>query len=83
MLIRTQILLEEKQKLELEKLAQEYEISLSEIVRRSIPHAVKKIKSLNKRTGKKITQAEAFLRWANKAVHGPGDSEYDKYAYDI
>lgn len=83
MLIRTQILLEEKQKLALEKLAREHQISMSEIVRLSLPHAVKKIKLLKKRNRKKITQYEALRKWIESAVSGPGDSEYDKYAYDI
>ncbi|OGF98951.1 hypothetical protein A2153_04980 [Candidatus Gottesmanbacteria bacterium RBG_16_38_7b] len=82
MLIRTQILLEEKQKLELEELARKNELSISEIVRQSIPLVINKIKAKKKKT-KKLTGADALLKWAKNAVHGPGDSEYDKYAYDL
>lgn len=84
MLVRKQILLEEKQALELEELAFLAGVSMSQMARESISHGVKierkkvkgKIKNIN-------TQIEAMLKWTEGAVDGPGDSEYDKYAYDL
>lgn len=81
MLVRKQILLEEKQALELEKLAALYGISFSEAMREGAEMVTKKIKT-RKKVEKKLSGTEALLRWAKNPVHGPGDSEYDKYAYD-
>ena len=82
MLIRKQILLEEKQVFELEKLAASYEMSFSEAMRKGATMIAKKIKAAKKISRKK-TGAEFLLEQAKKAVSGPGDSEYDKYAYDL
>lgn len=84
MLVRKQILLEEKQVLELKDLAREAGVSMSKMARNTISHGVKVEKEQVKRAKKtkKMTGAEALLDMAKHAVHGPGNSEYDKYAYD-
>jgi len=83
MLVRTQILLEEKQKLELQKLAEMAGVSMSKMARNTIAHGVKVEKKQVKKATKKTTGVE-FLTWLSEhPVHGPGDSEYDKYAYDL
>ena len=84
MLVRTQVLLEEKQKLELEKLALLAGVSMSRIIREVIPKGIRAEKEkITKRAKKKMGGAEFLLQQAKKAVAGPGDSEYDKYAYDF
>lgn len=82
MLIRTQILLEERQKIELEELAMFKQVSLSEIVRQGVPLLLEKHSRGRRKAMKVKTQAQAFVAWTNGAVYGPGDSEYDKYAYE-
>ena len=81
MLIRTQVLLEEEQKQVLEELAASREVSLSEMVRRSVPLLIK-MEAGKMPKKKKITEVEALMTWTKGAIHGPGDSEYDKYTYD-
>lgn len=81
MLVRAQILLEERQKIELERLAMMKDVSFSEIVRQGVPLLIEK-HSRERKALKFKTQAQAFTSWINGAVYGPGDSEYDKYAYD-
>lgn len=88
MLVRKQILLEESQVLELEELAREAGVSMSKMARNTISHGVKIEKKEAKRATKKIdkqlkVQHKAFDKWIAGAVKGPGDSEYDKYAYDL
>jgi len=80
MLIRTQILLEEVQKIELEELAMLKQVSLSEIVRQGVPLLLEKHRLERKNSGIK-SSTESFSAWVDGAVSGPGDSEYDKYAY--
>lgn len=76
MMIRTQIMLDYKTKKDLRDLAQSEGKSLSQIVRDSLKKTVKERK-------KKMSGVE-FLGWlAKNAGHGPGDSEYDKYAYGL
>jgi len=84
MLVRKQILLEEKQVLELEELAFLAGISVSKLIRKALPCGIKKErKKVGKKEAKKMTGVE-FLTWLSEhPVHGPGDSEYDKYAYDF
>lgn len=82
MLIRKQILLEEKQIFELEALAAYHNLSFSQVMREGANMIAKKIKAIKKPSRKK-TGAEFLLEQAKKAVTGPGDSEYDKYAYDL
>lgn len=76
MMIRTQILLDYKTKNDLKDLAQSEGKSLSQIVRESVKNTVKK-------KTKKLSGYEFLKRLAERAGHGPGDSEYDKYAYDL
>lgn len=84
MLVRKQILFEESQALEAEKLAITLGVSMSEIHRRIFDLGVKiqKKKKLKNKINK-ISGAKFMLQQAKKAVKGPGDSEYDKYAYDL
>jgi len=83
MLVRTQILLEEKQKLELEEIALAKGVSVSKLVRETLPVGMKiEKKKVAKKKIKKLSGGEFLLQQAKKAVYGPGDSEYDKYAYD-
>jgi len=83
MLVRKQILLEEKQALELEELALLAGVSMSKMIRETLPLGMKeeKKKAANKKI-KKMSGGEFLLELAKHAVKGPGDSEYDKYAYD-
>ena len=84
MLVRKQILLEEKQVLELEELALLAGVSMSEVYRRIFDEGVKiQRKRVFKVKDRKLSGAEFMLQQAGKAVAGPGDSEYDKYAYDL
>lgn len=83
MLVRKQILLEEKQVFELEKLARDASVSVSKMIRNVLPAGMdieKKRVATNK--VRKINGGELLLEIAKHAVHGPGNSEYDKYAYD-
>ena len=82
MLVRKQILLEEKQVYELEKLIAMHDMSFSEAMREGAKMVAQKIK-VRKPKKKKMTGAEFLLYQAKKAVAGPGDSEYDKYAYNL
>ena len=82
MLVRKQILLEEKQVYELEKLVAMHDMSFSEAMREGAKMVTQKIK-VKKPKKKKMTGAEFLLYLAKHAVEGPGDSEYDKYAYDL
>ena len=81
MLVRKQILLEERQVIELERLCAIHEFSLSRALRLSTDIFIKDINT-HPTIQKKITGAGFFLKQARKAVPGPGDSEYDRYAYD-
>ena len=84
MLVRTQILIDENQKIELEELALQTGESMSKIIREAIFKGLKiQEKKLSKKKKKKLTGAEFMLQQAKKAVEGPGNSEYDKYAYDF
>lgn len=84
MLVRKQILLEEKQVLEVEELALLAGVSMSKIYRQIFDAGVKiQEKGVIKDRGEKLSGAKFMLQQANKAVVGPGDSEYDKYAYDL
>lgn len=81
MLVRKQILLEEAQDRQLQQIAYDYSISYSEVVRQSVPLIAKKM--ISRKKIKKMTGGEFMLQQAKKAVAGPGNSEYDKYAYDL
>ena len=75
--------MEEKQALELEELALLAGVSMSKMIRETLPLGMKeeKKKAANKKI-KKMSGGEFLLELAKHAVKGPGDSEYDKYAYD-
>lgn len=81
MLVRKQILLREEEDRELQQIAYDYSMSFSEVVRFGVPLIAKKMKT--KKTKNIIGGAEFMFNQAKKAVAGPGDSEYDKYAYDL
>jgi hypothetical protein len=83
MLVRKQILLEEKQVLELEELSQMTGISVSKLIRGALVPGMKVEKRQVKKATKKMSGI-GFLSWLSEhPVHGPGNSEYDKYAYDL
>jgi len=84
MLTRKQLLLDEKQALELAEVAAFYDISMSQKAREIFAKGLKQEKAKIKKTKKKKMSGAEFLTWlAENPVHGPGDSEYDKYAYDL
>lgn len=77
-------MLEESQKLELEKLAVLAGVSMSKMARNAISHGVKvEKKEKAYKVNKKISGAKFMIQQAKKAVKGPGNSEYDEYAYDL
>ena len=84
MLVRRQILIEEKQAMDLADLAMIQGISMSEIHRKILETGIEiQKKSTKGRYIKKVSGADFMLQQAKKAVAGPGNSEYDKYAYDL
>lgn len=79
MLVRKQILLEDKHEYAIEELAAISGMSFSHMTRVLLNKAIKTEKPIvRKKTGAKF-----LLEQAKKAVPGPGDSEYDRYAYDL
>lgn len=75
---------EEKQTREVEELAMLLGTSMSSVYRKVFDDGIKiQKKKVSKRKDRKLTGAEFMLSQAKKAVAGPGDSEYDKYAYDF
>ena len=83
MLVRTQLMLESKQKMDLEMLALATGRSMSEITRELLKEGIKKEKKMTKKKKNKLSGIEFLEYLAKHAVKGPGDSEYDKYAYDL
>ena len=84
MLVRKQILLQDKHEYAIEELAALSGKSFSQMTRELLDVAVKsESKKIKKQAKKKLTQYEAWDKWIAGAVSGPGDSEYDKYAYDL
>lgn len=85
MLVRKQILLEEQQALDLAEIAVFYNSSMSKKAREMFAKSIKTEKMIIKRIKKKKKMSGVgFLTWlAEHPVHGPGNSEYDKYAYDF
>lgn len=84
MLVRKQILIEEKQAIDLADLAMIQGISMSEMHRKILETGIEIQKKNTKgKYVKKISGADFMLQQAKKAVAGPGNSEYDKYAYDL
>jgi hypothetical protein len=84
MLVRKQILIKDSQANDLTELAQLMGISESELHRRILDVGLELEKKYAKKIRKrKLSGAEFLLMQAKKAVAGPGDSEYDKYAYDL
>jgi len=83
MLVRTQVLFKDTQRQQAEELAMLQGISMSEIHRRIFDDGIVNQKRIaKKKVQKKMNGAEFLLDLAKHAVKGPGDSEYDKYAYD-
>ena len=78
MLQRTQLILDSQTKQELQLLAIRSNRSISSLVREMVK------KQLPKRSAqaKKMAGTKFLITLAQNAVAGPGDSEYDKYAYD-
>ncbi len=77
MLQRVQLLLDQKTKRELDYVASRSGRSLSAIVREMLTKQL-----VHEKTQTKKTSGASFLRsLADQAVAGPGDSEYDSYAY--
>lgn len=84
MLVRRQILIEEKQAMDLADLAILQGISMSEMHRKILKTGIEiQKKSTKAKYIKKLSGADFMLQQAKKAVVGPGNSEYDKYAYDL
>lgn len=84
MLVRKQILLQDSHEYAIEELATLAGKSFSQMTRELLDVAVKsESKKIKKKAKKKLTQFEALEQWAAHPVSGPGDSEYDKYAYDL
>ncbi|WKZ25514.1 MAG: hypothetical protein QY322_03975 [bacterium] len=84
MLVRRQILIEEKQALDLADLAMLQGISMSEMHRKILETGIEiQKKSVKGKHVKKVSGADFMIQQAKKAVAGPGNSEYDKYAYDL
>lgn len=78
MLQRVQLILDKETKNELRRVATQENRSMSDVAREILKGGIGKKKTKGKRGG-----VEALLKWADKAVKGPGNSEYDKYAYDL
>lgn len=84
MLLRKQILLQDSHEYAIEELAALTGKSFSKMTRTLLDSAIKSEgKKIKKKAKKKLTQFEALEQWAANPVSGPGDSEYDKYAYDL
>jgi len=84
MLVRRQILIEEKQAMDLADLAMIQGISMSEMHRKILETGLEiQKKSIKSKYIKKVSGADFMLQQAKKAVAGPGNSEYDRYAYDL
>ncbi|KKR10491.1 MAG: hypothetical protein A3D24_03915 [Candidatus Blackburnbacteria bacterium RIFCSPHIGHO2_02_FULL_39_13] len=78
MLQRVQLLLDSQTKKELKKIAELENRSMSDLAREIL------VKSVQKRGKGAKDGGIAFLKQqAKKAVKGPGNSEYDRYAYDL
>ena len=79
MMQRTQILLDLETKNYATAFARENGLSFSELVRQTLK------KEMTKKKGqkKKISAWKMLMRLAERAGRGPGDSEYDKYAYNL
>lgn len=82
MLIRTQVMLEEKQKRQAEELALLLNTSMSGAIRQVLNEGFNiQKKKASKKIESKSSAVKFIFSQAKKAVAGPGDSEYDKYAY--
>ncbi|MCH7641432.1 hypothetical protein IID22_04520 [Patescibacteria group bacterium] len=80
MLQRVQILIDPKTKKDLEDVSKSTGRSMSMVVRSILGKGLKKEK---KKAKKKMSGVDFLLKLAEGAVKGPGDSEYDKYAYNL
>ena len=79
MLVRKQILLNDSHEYAIEELAAMAGTSFSKMTRILLDRAIKSEKPVVR----KKTEVNFLLEQAKKAVPGPGNSEYDKYAYDL
>ena len=83
MLVRTQLMLDQNLKQDLEIIARRQGKTLSSVARELLrPAATKQIHDATIEV-KKQSAREFFDRLGAYTVSGPGDSEYDKYAYDL
>ncbi len=81
MLTRVQLLLDEPTRIELTAIARTKRQSVSRVARELLQTQLKREK---KHTQANLDKQYGFLeKLAKNAVKGPGDSEYDKYAYDF
>ena len=75
-------MLDRKTKQNLEILSKERNESISKLIRDYLQQGVEEeIDRIKKKQG--ISAKEILLRMASHASEGPGDSEYDKYAYGL
>jgi len=79
MLVRTQLMLDKETKRKLEILSRAEGRSMSDVVREALEKDLKR----RKRAQNPVLFLENLAKWAEKGTRGPGDSEYDKYAYDL
>lgn len=78
MLQRVQLILDSETKRELRRVAVQENRSMSDVAREIIK------KNLSKKKDKTRDGGVSFLiKQAKKAVKGPKNAEYDKYAYDL
>lgn len=75
MLQRTQLMLDQELKISLAKIAKDTNRSLSHVARTLMRNELEKTKNTRQKT--------ALMRWTENAVNGPGNSDYDTYAYEI
>jgi predicted DNA-binding protein len=79
MLERTQLMLDKKVKNDLRKISRQKGKSVSKLVREYLEEGVKE--DLEKKP--KYNARKLLLKMASHAGKGPGDSDYDKYAYGL
>lgn len=83
MLNRTQVMLDEQLKNNLQLIAINKGISMSQVIRELLAPLAQKEYQKTKNTQNTLTARKFFERMQKHSVWGPGDSEYDTYAYDL
>jgi len=78
MLERTQVMLDKDTKKEMQEIAESRGLSLSLFLRKLISESMRKERKKHKKDGVAVLD-----KMAKSAVDGPGNQEYDKYAYDL